>query len=53
MAVARQARLRETTDDAADGEIVWSWRPDADVRKARRRCHETGTKEPVPRGERV
>jgi hypothetical protein len=24
-----QALLRKTTDDAADGEIVWSWRPDA------------------------
>ena len=53
MAAARQARLRETTDDAADSEIVWSWRPDADARATRKRCRETGAKEPGPRGERV
>jgi hypothetical protein len=29
-----QALLRKTTGDAADGEIVWSWRPDAGAKVA-------------------
>jgi hypothetical protein len=29
-----QALLRKTTDDAADGEVVWSRRPDAGAARA-------------------
>jgi hypothetical protein len=29
-----QALLRKTTDNAADGQAVWSWHPDADAKVA-------------------
>jgi hypothetical protein len=31
---SRQALLRKTTDVIADGEAVWSWRPDAGAKLA-------------------
>jgi len=37
----------------ADGEVVWSWRPDAGAKFAMmlRITRATGAREPVPRGE--
>jgi hypothetical protein len=32
--LSRQALLRETTGEMADGEVVWSWRPKAGVKVA-------------------
>jgi hypothetical protein len=34
MDAAGQVLLRKTTDPGADGEIVWSWRPDAGAKFA-------------------
>ena len=33
--LSRQALLRETTDEMADGEVVWSWRPKAGAKFAK------------------
>jgi hypothetical protein len=45
---------RETSDANADGEVVWSWRPDAGAKFSREAipAKVTGAKEPDPRGER-
>jgi hypothetical protein len=46
---------RQTTVARADGQAVWSWRPDAGakvLRHALRASGVTGAKEPGPRGER-
>ena len=44
---------RETNALEADGEVVWSWRPDAGVKVCGvKPCETTGAKEPGPRGER-
>jgi hypothetical protein len=32
--LSRQALLRETTGEMADGEVVWSWRPKAGAKFA-------------------
>jgi hypothetical protein len=32
--LSRQALLRETTGEMADGEVVWSWRPKAGATRA-------------------
>jgi hypothetical protein len=47
--VARRAALR------ADGEVVWSWRPDAGAKFSwdAMPAKVTGAKEPGPRGEHV
>jgi len=33
--LSRQALLRETTGEMADGEVVWSWRPKAGAKFAK------------------
>jgi hypothetical protein len=33
------AMARETSASGADGEVVWSWRPDADAKWATMRTH--------------
>jgi hypothetical protein len=46
----------ETSDAVADGEIVWSWRPDAGakfLRRASRAAGMTVANKPGHRGERV
>jgi hypothetical protein len=49
---SRQALLRETTGEVADGEVVWSWRPKAGVKFAMLRITQaTGARQPGPRGE--
>ena len=41
-----------TGEPDADGEVVWSWRPDAGVKFSRTQFAEaTGAREPGPRGE--
>jgi hypothetical protein len=50
----RWTRVRQQTTDAhADGQAVWSWRPDAGAKfaKFKRTLRMTGAKEPGPRGE--
>jgi hypothetical protein len=43
---------RETSGANADGEVVWSWRPDAGAKFSRTQFAKvTGAKEPGPRGE--
>src|ERR1700726_3242441 len=43
---------RETSGAIADGEVVWSWRPDAGAKLSRTQFAKvTGAKEPGPRGE--
>jgi hypothetical protein len=46
-------QCRKTSDTGADGEGVWSWRPDAGAKSAMmlRIAPMTGAKEPGPRGE--
>jgi hypothetical protein len=44
---ARQTSVRD-----ADGEVVWSWRPDAGVKLRSNFCAATVAKEPGHRGER-
>ena len=50
---AMDAIDQETNDFIADGEIVWSWRPDAGVKLAMmlRITPTTGARKPGPRGE--
>jgi len=50
---AMDAIDHETNDFIADGEIVWSWRPDAGVNLAMmlRITPMTGARKPGPRGE--
>jgi hypothetical protein len=45
---------RETSGANADGEVVWSWRPDAGAKFSQEAISAkvTGAKEPGPRGER-
>ena len=45
----------ETNDTIADGEVVWSWRPDAGVKLAMmlRITRTTGARKPGPRGDHV
>ena len=45
---------RKTSDASADGEVVWSWRPDAGAKFSWEAilAKVTGAKEPGPRGER-
>ena len=45
---------QKTNAPDADGEIVWSWRPDAGAKFSREAISAkvTGAKEPGPRGER-
>ena len=43
--------LRKTNDASADGEVVWSWRPDAGVKLAEAIPPMTVAKEPGHRGE--
>jgi hypothetical protein len=51
----RWTRVRQQTTGArADGQAVWSWRPDAGAKSAKRATRDlqmTGAKEPGPRGE--
>jgi len=43
-------RHHSTSDANADGEIVWSWRPDAGVKSCRdRRCRPYGPDTPARR----
>jgi hypothetical protein len=44
-------RCRQTSGIGADGEVVWSWHPDADAKRARDNLLVTGAKKPGPRGE--
>jgi hypothetical protein len=44
-------QCRKTSDTGADGEGVWSWRPDAGAKVAGDNLRMTGAKEPGPRGE--
>jgi hypothetical protein len=56
MDAAGQVLLRKTTDPDADGEIVWSWPPDAEATFARplhERSRATGARKPGLRGEHV
>jgi hypothetical protein len=47
-------QCRKTSDTDADGEGVWSWRPDAGAKFSRKQFRESdGAKEPGPRGEHV
>ena len=53
-AVSRERLFKRRTSDAgADGEVVWSWRPDAGVKLAMMLCITpmTGARKPGPRGE--
>ena len=45
---------QQTSDVIADGEVVWSWRPDAGAKFSWEAIltKVTGAKEPGPRGER-
>jgi hypothetical protein len=47
-------QCRKTSDADADGEVVWSWRPDAGAKLSQDTipAEVTGAKEPGPRGER-
>jgi len=40
-----------TSDDAADGKVVWSWRLDAGAKSAGDDPRATGARKPDPRGE--
>ena len=43
---------RQTSDVVADGEVVWSWPPDAEAKFVRlRSARATGARKPGPRGE--
>ena len=44
---AMDAMCHETSDAVADGEIVWSWRPDAGVKFAQETARMTVAKEPI------
>ena len=44
---------RKTSGTEADGEVVWSWRPDAGAKVRRVTCEMTVAKEPGHRGEHV
>jgi hypothetical protein len=50
----RRAHVARTNDADADGEVVWSWRPDAGAKSAMmlRITLVTGARKPGPRGER-
>ena len=41
--------VRKTNAAGADGEVVWSWRPDAGVKRAERSAREGGKKARFPR----
>jgi hypothetical protein len=45
-------RDRKTSETGADGEIVWSWRPDAGVKLCETFIERRWLKSPVHRGER-
>jgi hypothetical protein len=47
------AACHEANDALADGEVVWSWRPDAGAKPRNDDCEVTVAKEPGHRGERV
>jgi hypothetical protein len=50
-----KARQRETTCDMTDGEIAWSWPPDAEAKLAGvlSASRVMGARKPGPQGERV
>jgi hypothetical protein len=48
---SRQALLRETTGEMADGEVVWSWRPKAGVKFAMLRITQRRGQESLVPGE--
>jgi hypothetical protein len=48
---AVDAKVLPTNSTSADGEVVWSWRPDAGVKLAGCRLQVTVAKEPGHRGE--
>jgi hypothetical protein len=52
-ATHRSAIFARTSDVFADGEVVWSWRPDAGAKFRNDDCEATVAKEPGHRGERV
>jgi len=47
----RSARVAPTNDAKADGEGVWSWRPDAGAKLCGMIHKATGARKPGPRGE--
>ena len=54
--VARASELSlgmRTNDAEADGEVVWSWHPDAGAKLARDDSPMMGARKPGPQGERV
>ena len=50
-AAASGAIIARTNDVAADGEVVWSWRPDAGAKLAEAIPRVTVAKEPGHRGD--
>jgi hypothetical protein len=44
----QRASLARTSDAVADGEVVWSWHPDADAKSARRFADDGGKKARSP-----
>jgi hypothetical protein len=44
---------QQTSDVIADGEVVWSWRPDAGAKFRNDDCEVTVAKEPGHRGDHV
>jgi hypothetical protein len=52
-AAASGAVTARTNDAIADGEIVWSWRPDAGAKLAGNEPQATVAKEPGHRGDHV